>query len=53
MQFALECAMANPLGRRQHFVEDRDRAVDIAGPRFGFGKSNLDEPVEDQDVLLA
>ena len=53
MQFGFERAMAGPLGRRQRFVEDRDGAIDVAGAGFGFGKRNLDEPVEEQDVLLA
>ena len=46
MQFRVERAMANPFGGRQRFVEDRERAVDIAGARFGFGQCDLDEPVE-------
>jgi hypothetical protein len=52
MQFGLESAMACAVGGYQRFVEDGECAVDIAGAGFRLGKSNLDEPVEDQDVLL-
>ncbi len=53
MQLRFERAMSDPLARRQRFVEDGEGAVDIAGTGFGFGESNLNEPVEDQYVLLA
>src|ERR1700722_7234131 len=53
MQFGFERAMADPFARRQRFVETRDGALGIACSGFGFGKGNLDESVEEQDVLLA
>ena len=36
------------VGRRQRFVEDREGAVEIAGSRFGLGKRNLEQPIEEQ-----
>ena len=53
MQFRFERAIADAIGRRQRFVEDRDGAVGIARPRFGLGQRDLQEPVEKQEVLLA
>ena len=53
MQLGVERAMADPFARRQRFVEDGERAVDVARAGFGLGKRNLDEPVVDQNVLLA
>ena len=35
MQFRVERAVANPFRCCQRFVEDRERAVDIAGAGFG------------------
>ena len=45
--------MANPFGCRQRLVEDGEGAVGIAGAGFGFGERNLDEPVNDQNLLIA
>jgi hypothetical protein len=53
MQFGFERAMADPFARRQRFVETRDGALEIACAGFGFGKGNLGESVEEQEVLLA
>jgi hypothetical protein len=53
MQLRVERAITHPVGRRQRFAQDRNGAVDIPRTRFGFGKSNLNEPVEDPDVVLA
>ena len=53
MQFRFERAIAGAVGRRQRFVEDRDGAAGIARPGFGLGQRNLQQPVEQQDVLLA
>ena len=53
MQFGFEGTMTGPVARRQRFVEDSNCAVDVAGTGFGLGKGNLEEPVEDEDVLLA
>jgi len=41
MQFGVECAMANPVGCRQSFVEDREGAGDIACAGLRFGERNL------------
>ena len=53
MQFRFERAIAGALARRQRFVENGERAVRIARARFGLGQRDLNEPVEQQDVLLA
>ena len=53
MQFRFERAIAEAIHGRQRFVEDRDGAVGIASPRFGFGQRNLQKPVEPQNVLFA
>ena len=53
MQFRFERAVAEAIGRRQRFVEDRNGAIAIARPRFGLGQRDLEEPVEIQEVLLA
>ena len=41
MQVGVECAMANPVGCRQSFVEDREGAGDIACAGLRFGERNL------------
>jgi hypothetical protein len=53
MQFRFERAMTDTLACRQGFVEDREGAVDIASAGFRRGKSNLDKPVEVQNILFA
>src|SRR5277367_4120306 len=53
MELRFERAILGSLACRHRFVNDGDRAVNIAGAGFGFGKRNLEEPVEEQDVLLA
>ena len=45
--------MTNPVGRRQRFVEDRKRAIDMTRPGFRSSMSNLDEPVVGQNVGFA
>ena len=40
------------VGGRQRFVEERKGAVEIARAGLGFGKRDLEEPVEIQEVLL-
>jgi hypothetical protein len=45
-----EGAMTSPRASRQRLIEDRVRAVHVACARLGFGKRNLEEPVEGQDV---
>ncbi len=52
MQFRFERAMAHAIARRHRFVEDRNGAVGIARPRFGPGQRDLQEPVENQNILL-
>ena len=47
MQLGGECAMANPVGCRQSFVEYCKGAVDIASTRFGLSERNLNESVDD------
>ncbi len=53
MQVRFERAVAEAIGRRQRFVEDRNGAIAIARPGFGLGQSDLEEPVEIQEALLA
>ena len=53
MQFRFERAVAEPIGRRQRFIEDRNGANAIARPGFGVGQRDLVEPVEIQEALLA
>ena len=53
VQLRFERTMSGPLAGGQRFIEDGDGTVDVAGTGFGLGKGNLDEPVEEQDVLLA
>jgi hypothetical protein len=53
VQFRFERAVANPFGCCQRFVEKRYCPVDVACTGFGFSKGNLDEPIENQGVLLA
>jgi hypothetical protein len=53
MQFRVERATTNPFGRRKRFVEDGEGTVGIDCAGFGFSKSNLDESVEKQNLLIA
>ena len=53
VQFGVERAMTDPFGRRERFVENCEGAVEVACMGFGFSQSNLDEPVEGQNVLFA
>jgi hypothetical protein len=53
MKFGVECAVADPFGCRQRFVQDHAGAGDVARLGFGFGESGLDESVDGQNVLLA
>jgi hypothetical protein len=53
MELRFERAILGSLACRHRFVNDGDRAVNIAGAGFGFGERNLDEPVEGQSVLIA
>ena len=48
MQFGFEGAVANSIDGRQRLVDDRKGALEIAGPGFGLGQGDLDEPVENQ-----
>ena len=52
MQFGLERAMARAVAGRQRFVEDRDGTPKIACPSFSLGQRNLEEPIENQSILL-
>jgi len=53
VELRFERAVAEAIGRRQRFVEDRNSAIAIARPRFGLGQRDLQEPVEIQEALLA
>ena len=53
MKFGVERAMPGPLGRRQRFVDGRDGALWIAGPRLCLGQPDFQQPVENQNVLVA
>ncbi|HTT82719.1 MAG TPA: hypothetical protein VMF67_04505 [Rhizomicrobium sp.] len=53
MQFGFEGAVANSIDGRQCLVNDRKGAPGIAGPDFGLGQGDLDEPIENQRILLA
>jgi hypothetical protein len=46
VEFRFERAVAEPIGRRQRFIEDRNGANAIARPGFGVGQRDLVEPVE-------
>jgi hypothetical protein len=41
VQFCIERAMTNPVGRRQGSVEDGDGAIDIACMGFDLGQRNF------------
>ena len=41
MQFCFERAIAEAIGRRQRFIEDRNGAIAIAHPRLGLGQRDL------------
>ena len=51
MQFRVESAMTDPLGRRQRFIEDRKRAVNIACVR-GYTSKNVEGSRTGQRVFL-
>ena len=51
MQLGFECAMTDPLARRQRLLVGGESTVDLAGA--GFGQGNLDEPVEAMGVPIA
>ena len=53
VEFRLERPISDTLACRQRFIEDGDRTVEVAGSRFGLGKNNFGEPVEEQDLLFA
>ncbi len=53
VELRFERAVAEAIGRRQRFIEDRNGAIAIARPRFGVGQRDLVEPVEIQEALLA
>ena len=53
MELRFEGAILGSLACRHRFLNDGDRAVNIAGAGFGFGERNLVEPVEGQSVLIA
>ena len=52
-QLRFERAIADPVDRRERFVQDRNGAIGVARLGFSLGQCDLDDPVEDQSVLLA